>query len=95
MQNDDLSIDELLEAVSKKPIPRGYEPIQYEEVKASIICLGCNTLYEGIMTKVVGMDNLYDNYESKWCPRCISQQEDIWFQHCFRMKSVVAKPFKI
>jgi hypothetical protein len=93
---DDLSIDELLEAVSHakaKPTPstQGYQPVEYIESPATIYCLTCQTQYDGLMTRVRDMDNPYDNYQTKWCPNCINGQEKLWWEHCFRMRNITTK----
>jgi hypothetical protein len=100
--SEDISIDDLLLAVADiKPKPRshternpsmqGYQPVEYVEAPATIYCTTCQVQYDGVMTSVKGMDNLYDNYQTKWCPNCIKQQEAFWWEQCFRMKCVTSK----
>jgi hypothetical protein len=98
---DNLSIDDLLDAALAKTKPmrsqikstQGYHPIEYVESPATIYCTTCQIQYDGSMTHVKDMDNLYDRYKTTWCPNCIKEQAVLWWEHCFRMKNVVQKPF--
>ena len=89
--DDDLDIDDLLLAVmahskaERTSQSQGYQPVVYTTSHATIHCQGCSTTYKGNMTHVEGMDNLYDGYTTKWCPRCIGNHEKEWWQQCFRM----------
>lgn len=103
MQSDDLDIDDLILLTSKpkchvekSPIQaQGYSPVEYEQVPATIYCMGCNTQYEGSMTKVKGMDNLYDRYKLPYCPNCIAEHKKEWWQTCFRMEVLNTKKIEI
>ena len=93
MHDDDLDIDDLLLAVATKTRSRterinpnlGYQPVVYTQSPATVHCQGCNTSYSGSMTHVEGMENLYDGYSTKWCPRCVKDHEREWWEQCFRM----------
>jgi len=98
--SDDISIDDLLQAIYKpklKPTPstQGYQSVEYVEKPATVYCTTCNTEYSGTMTTVKSMDNLYDRYKMKWCPRCIASQEAQWWELCFRMRNITSKPIEI
>jgi len=64
-----------------------YVGVQYTQSPSTIYC-SCGREYHGLMTHVLGMDNLYDNSKIKWCPECIKDHAVEWWSHCFRMEQV-------
>lgn len=77
-------------SLRRKTIPsaQGYQPVIYTQSHATVHCQGCETTYKGLMTHVEGMDNLYDGYKTKYCPKCIGLHEKEWWSTCFRMEHV-------
>lgn len=66
---------------------RTYNEVQYTQSPATVYC-ACGREYHGLMTHVANMDNLYDNYKTKWCPECIKDHVVEWWMHCFRMEQI-------
>lgn len=90
---NDLDLEALLKAAEallpqQSKTDYGYQPVQYEQRQTKVHCTTCNKTYTGSMTCVVGMDNLYENYQTKWCPKCIANQAEFWWSQCFRLTNV-------
>ena len=85
--NEDLDIDQLIEALDTIGLPvTDLDKDPWLFSRTEIKCNGCGKRYSGLMQHLP--NSPYLNSTIQWCPRCILDQEERWWDHCMRMEGV-------